>query len=207
MLCCSGTKVGAAGLVAIGVAAGFALNEGTGAVIASQPEGEMAQPEMSMEEMMAAWEKLGTPNEHHERLGYTIGEWDVHSSFNMPDGSTMESGGHMTSEWVFGGRFVKTDFHLDNMMGQPFDGVAYVGYDNETEEYTSVWMDSMSTKTFLHTGWFDGDRFITKGKGAMGSEMKIVSTKVDENTIIDTFYERWGGGEWTESGTSRYTRR
>jgi hypothetical protein len=167
---------------------------------------------MSMEEMMAQWEKLGTPGEHHEKLGYAVGDWRVDGEFYMPgpDGENMkmEATGSMTSEWVLGGRFVQTHYHLDDMMGQPFDGIAYVGYDNGKQEYVSIWMDSMSTKAFVHEGWFEGEKFITQDESGMGGEMRIVSEQKDDGTVVDTFYERHSAdADWTMTGSSTYTRK
>ncbi|MEM9167301.1 MAG: DUF1579 family protein [Planctomycetota bacterium] len=206
--CRTGSVFGAAALLGTGVIVGGMLDEAV-----SPAHAATAQPEegMSQEEMMAQWIALGTPGEHHRKLDYAVGDWDVDAKFMMPgeDGvTTVGSGGTMETEWVLGGRFVQTRYHLDDMMGQPFDGIAYVGYDNAAGEYVSIWMDSMSTKAHVHRGWFEGDTFITQGESGMGGEMRIVSKQVDDRTVVDEFYERaTPDAEWTMNGSSTYTRK
>lgn len=211
MFCCkTGSAMSAAMLLASGAVLGVIVNESatpSSAAVASQPEGEM-----SYDEMMEAWAQLGTPGEYHKKLDYSVGDWNVSTTFAMPgpDGemAEMTSTGSMKSEWVLGGRFVQTHYHLNDMMGQPFDGIAYVGYDNGAEQYVSIWMDSMSTKAYVHKGWFEGDTFITQGENSTGGEMRIVSKQIDDDTVLDEFYERMSPDQdWTMNGSSKYTRK
>lgn len=206
MMCCrSGSVLGAAALLAAGAVVGVAANEAVRPVHAAtaQPEGEM-----SVEDMMAESMRLGSPGEHHKRLDHMVGDWDASATFHMPDGSQMTSDGSLSSEWVLGGRFLKADFHLDDMMGMAFDGISFVGYDNAKGQYVSVWMDNMSTGVIVHKGWFEGDAFVTMGKSAHGGDMKIVSEPTGEGTVEDTFFERHTEeGEWFESGSIVYTKR
>jgi len=203
MLCCTASKFGLTLLV--GVAAGFMINASVAPTKAIQPEGE--QP--SMEEMWAEMARLGTPGEHHEKLSRTVGEWNVESSFNMPGQPPMVSSGSMSCQWVLDGRFVKTDFHLPDMMGQPFHGIGYNGYDNGSEKFIGVWMDNMSTMAFVTEGkLMDDGSFEWVGPNSMGGKMKIVQTMPDKDTLHDTFYDSMDGGKtWTESGTMHYTRK
>lgn len=203
MLCCTASKFGLTLLA--GVAAGFMINASVAPTKAIQPEGD--QP--SMEEMMAEMARLGTPGEHHEKLSRAVGEWKVESSFTMPGQPAMESTGSMSSEWVLDGRFIKTDFHLPDMMGMPFHGIGFNGYDNSSESYVGVWMDNMSTKAFVTKGeLMDDGSFVWIGDNAMGGKMKIVSTMTDDDTMHDTFFDSMDGGKtWMESGTMHYTRK
>ncbi len=194
------STLSAAALVFLGAAAGIAIHEGV------RPAS--AQPEMTQEEvdaMMAEWTAMGQPGEHHERLDPFVGEYDVKATFMMPDGSEMKSDGSFKSEWVLGGRWVHGDFQLDNMMG-PYSGISFVGYDNQKEQYVSIWLDSMSTKAFVHEARFEGDVFITEGEGSMGP-MKIKSHRGEDGTIRDEFYDMGPDGEWFQSGTMIYTRK
>ena len=205
MLCCLNGKLAAPVALAAGVAFGLGLLAGkTEAPASAAP----AQPEMSAEDaeaMMQEWAAMGQPGEHHERLNHFVGEYDVQAEFMMPGGETMESGGSLTSEWVLGGRFVHGDFRLDNMMG-PFQGISFVGYDNQAGEYVSIWLDSMSTKAYVHKARFDGDVFVTEGEGSMGP-MMIKSIPQDDGGMKDEFYDMGPDGEWVRSGTMVYTRK
>lgn len=199
----STTKIGLT--LAAGIAGGFMLNASLAPSHALQPEGEM----QDMDEMMAQMALLGAPNEHHEKLARTVGEWNVDATFNMPDGSQVKSEGSMSSKMILDGRFIKTDFDMPEFMGMPYTGIGYNGYDNSTQSYQGIWMDSMSTKMFIMKGEFNSDgEYIAIGDTAHGSLMKIVSSMTDDDTIEDSFYDSMdNGATWIQSGTMVYTRK
>ncbi|RNC80458.1 MAG: DUF1579 domain-containing protein [Phycisphaera sp.] len=199
----STTKIGLT--LAAGIAGGFMLNASLAPSHALQPEGEMPD----MDEMMAQMAILGTPNEHHEKLTRVVGEWDVNATFMMPDGSEMKGTGSMNCKQILDGRFIKTDFRMPEFMGMPFIGIGYNGYDNSTQSYQGVWMDSMSTKMFIMDGEFNSDgEYIATGATAHGTLMKIVQSMPDDDTIEDNFYDSMdGGATWIQSGTMVYTRK
>ncbi|MCA9272225.1 MAG: DUF1579 family protein [Phycisphaerales bacterium] len=204
MLCCNTSKF--ALTLAAGIAGGFMLQASLSPSAALQPESEAP----SMEEMMAMMERLGQPGEHHEKLGRAVGDWNVEATFVDPSsGQEMKGAGSMSSEWVLDGRFVKTDFHMPDFMGSPFTGIGYNGYDNSSESYQGVWMDSMSTKVFVTAGeLMDNGEFVWLGESAMGTKMKIVQSMPNDDTMIDTFFDSMDGGQsWIESGHMKYTRK
>lgn len=184
MLCCNASKF--ALTLAAGIAGGFMLQASLSPSAALQPEGEMPDMDQMMQEMM----RLGTPGEHHQKLARTVGEWNVDATFMDPSGGEMKGEGTMSSEWVLGGRFVKTDFSLPEFMGMPFTGIGYNGYDNGAEKYVGVWMDNMSTKVFVTEGkMMDDGSFVSIGPSSMGGKMKIVSVMDGDDKLIDTFYD------------------
>ena len=206
MRCCNVSKF--ALTLAAGVACGFMLQASLAPTSALQPESEGGASDM--DQMMQEMMRLGTPNEHHEKLGRVVGEWNVEATFlDASTGGEMKGEGSMSSAWVLDGRFVKTDFHMPDFMGMPFTGLGYNGYDNSTESYQGIWMDSMSTKIFMMDGEFnDKGEFVSIGDSAMGTKMKIVQTMPDEDTLVDTFYDSMDEGKtWIESGHMKYTRK
>ena len=52
---------------------------------------------------------------------------------------------------LLGGRFVQVQHH-GTMMGQPFEGVMLLGYDNLRKKYTSSWVDNMGTQIASYDG-------------------------------------------------------
>lgn len=203
-------------------AAGIAAASSIALLIASGPEhtdhtdkvspDEMDKMmEMSTEEMMAAYAKIGTPDEHHEHLGKFVGDWDAEASFIMdPAAPPEKSTGSMTVEWVLGGRFTKSDFKLD-FMGQPFEGLGYNGYDVAHGNYVGSWMDTMSTKITYMEGNIDEAGNLTMHGMAttpMGDNpMKIVTSWIDDDTVKDMFYDKMPDGTWMNSGSITYTRK
>lgn len=166
--------------------------------------------EMSPEEMMAAMAAIGSPGEHHAELDKMCGEWTAHASFVMdPAAPPEKSTGSMTIEPVLGGRYFRGEFKMD-FMGQPFEGLAYSGYDVAHEQYVSVWMDTMSTKiTYLEGNRNEDGDMVMKGTATtpMGDNpMKIVTTHESDDQFTDHFYDKMPDGTWFNSGTIKYTR-
>ena len=95
-------------------------------------------PEMTPEtmEMMAKWQKTTVPGQHHQALGAMVGEWTTLTKIWMggPGTPPMESTGTSTIEWALGGRYIK-EITSGTMMGQPFDGIGFTGYDNYKNMY------------------------------------------------------------------------
>lgn len=165
---------------------------------------------MSPEAMMAAMDKLSTPDKHHAELLKSVGTWIAESSFVMgPAVPPAEGTGKMIIESVLGGRYVVAHFTMD-FMGQPFEGIGYTGYDIAHEQYIGTWADTMSTKITYLKGNFDknGD-MVMSGMATThtgDSPMKIVSTMTDDNHFSDKFYDQMPDGSWFNSGTISYSR-
>ncbi len=203
-------------------AAGSLATAGIALLIAAGPEhdahksGAMHEPQTKIGDapemdMMAEMAKLATPGEHHKALGIMVGEWNAKTSFLMSaDAPPMESTGKMTVKWVLGKRYLHSNMKIADFMGQPFEGIGYTGYDIAHKEYISSWMDTMSTKITVMTGGEEeGDALVMYGTSttSMGDNpMKIVTSFTDENTWVDTFYDKLPDSEWFQSGTITYTR-
>jgi len=188
-----------------GVAGGFVLQSTLAGASAIQPETEPISDAASeyQNKMMEAIQ-LGQPGEHHEFFNKSVGTWNAHVEFYGPDGSVMAGEGTMTSKWVLDGRYLQSHFDMPDFMGAPFNGIAYNGYDNFKESYTSVWMDSMSTAIIYQTSELvDGEFITTYGHGGM---MKKVISKMNDNEAKDIFFEQQDDGSWKKSGVITYTR-
>ena len=64
--------------------------------------------------------------------------------------------GEAEGEWVLGGRFVRQVTHGE-IYDEPYEGLGYVGYDRDLEEYTYIMMDSRGTSTMTSYGDYDAD--------------------------------------------------
>lgn len=194
-----------------GVASGLAVLVGLGPDHDHKAgKGEPAH-QMSPDEEMSAWMEACMPGEHHAELSKAVGTWTAQTRFIMdPSMPAVESTGTSTTSWVLGGRYLKSDFHLDDMMGMPFDGMGFTGYDNLKQEYVGTWMDTMGTGIMYMTGKKDGDKTVLTGKGMSPQgpvEMKIVTAWADNDHFTDTFYDKTPDGSWQESGKITYTRK
>lgn len=130
-----------------------------------------------------------TPGEHHQKLNPFVGTWTYESKMWMdPASDPHVSKGTSTFEWVLDGRYLMGTFHGD-MGGMPFEGLQYLGHDNNRNEYVSVWMDNMGTAMYMSKGTMKGNALETSGKmddcmtGRKDVPMREVTTIVDSNTI------------------------
>lgn len=197
-------------------AAGCASAASLALMVASGPENDPAgnktdkMQEMSPDDMMAQMAKLAQPGPEHKDLGKMVGNWTAKTSFVMgPDAPPMEGMGTMSVEWVLGGRYTKSTFKMD-FMGQPFEGLSYMGYDNAHGNYVSVWMDTMSTHITSMTGDKENGEMVMEGTSTtpMGdTPMKIVSKWTGPDSWSDEFYDQSPDGQWVKSGSIAYTRK
>src|SRR5947209_5397445 len=100
-----------------------------------------AEQKKAMEAMMRA----GTPGDAHKKLAAMAGTYEAKVKMWMdPKTPPAESTGTAVMEMVLGGRWLQERFD-GSMMGQPFSGIGYTGYDNIRQMYVGTWMDTVST--------------------------------------------------------------
>jgi hypothetical protein len=100
---------------------------------------------------------------------------------------------------AMGGRYVIGKF-TGTMMGQPFEGMSTMGYDNAKKLFTSTWIDNMGTGIVHLTGTYDEAAKTLNLKGhqtdpmtGKDSEMREEMKMIDDNTYIMTMYGDMGG--------------
>jgi hypothetical protein len=166
--------------------------------------------------MMEAWQKAATPGEAHKKLEPFVGTfdarvrmWDAMNPSKPPEDST----GTMTSTWVLGNRFVQQNYE-GTFMGEPFNGMGYVGYDNVTKKIQSVWMDSASTGMMVMTGSADESGKNVTAKGTMSDPMSGRSLPMEDKIIVKDndhhTMEMWAkgpGGKMMKMMQIDYTRK
>ena len=173
-----------------------------------------APPAMSAEEkaMQEAWTKFATPSEAHGKLEDMVGTWDAEVTMWMGP-QPEKSRGVAENRLVLGGRFVEQRFKSE-MMGQPFEGLGYTGYDNHKKKYVGTWMDNMSTAVMVSEGTFDAsgkvmtstatmDDFMTGKKAAL----RMVSTTVSPDEELFEMYGPDPSGKEVKQMEIRYKRR
>lgn len=142
--------------------AGFALAQ-------EKPQPTPAAP--AMDPMMEAWMKASTPGEAHKLLARHVGEWDAEVKLWMdPAAPPMISKGKGTNALIFGGRFLESRFKSE-FMGQPFEGIGYLGYDNVQKKFVSFWIDSSSTWFMTSTGTADKEGRTIRSFGEVSDPM------------------------------------
>lgn len=152
--------------------------------VAPTETAEAAKP-MDSAAMMKAWEAFATPGEPHKMLAMDNGNWTAESTMYMGanDPKPMKTTMSATTKMVMGGRYQESRY-TGNMMGQPFEGVATVGYNNASKKYESTWMDNMGTGIMQMTGDYDASTKTMNMSGECVDPMTGQKKKVRETFAI-----------------------
>ena len=139
---------------------------------AQEKPAQGAPPAMSAEEKaaMEAMQRMAIPGPAHKAIADMAGTWDAEVTMYFGPAPT-KSKGVSENRLVLGGRWVEQRFKSE-MMGQPFEGLGYTGYDNFKKKYIGTWMDNMITAVMVSEGTFD----------AAGKVMTSTSTMDDVTT-------------------------
>ena len=107
-----------------------------------------------MDAIMKMWEEVSTPVEQHQRIGEHVGSWETKTTMWMDPENPTVTTGSAEIKWVLGGRFLQHEASGE-MMGKPFSGLGYTGYDIYNKKYVSFWIDNSSTAMYTMEGGFD----------------------------------------------------
>lgn len=177
---------------------------GTFGSVASAQEGQMDQK--AMEEMMI---KLGTPGTAHALLAKTAGRWKTDMIAYMEGPEPVVSTGTFTSEAALGGRYM-VGHYTGEAMGQPFEGMSLDGFDNNTQQFFSLWLDNFSTGYYLAHGTLGADGKTLTYTGTMSFGPMEVPSRSETVFVNDdkTTFTMWHtmGGQEMKAMEMTYTR-
>lgn len=106
--------------------------------------------------MMEAWGKYMTPGPHHKAMEAMAGKFKYVNKWRMdPKQDWVSTEGDYNGEMIMGGRYLAFNVGGD-MMGERFDGMGVMGYDNSLNKHVSGWIDSMGTGLMRTEGTCDG---------------------------------------------------
>jgi hypothetical protein len=160
------------------------------------------------------WMAAAKPGAPHQELAAMVGNWDaVVKDWMASPSAPTESKGVCEMSMEMGGRFLVQKFH-GTMMGQPYEGLGYTGYDNARKKYVSTWLDNMSTGIMLSTGAKDPATKKVTYIGSMwdptsGAEIKMeqVLTVVDADHLTFEMYMPSPDGKKVKGMEILYTRK
>jgi len=167
-----------------------------------------------MESMCAVYQELATPGAPHKLLAGMAGSWSVKSRWWMdPHEPPMESTGNSEQKMTLDGRFLWQEVSGD-MMGRPFAGIGFTGYDNHSGKFVSTWMDTMGTGIYHFEGSAGGEggKTITQicnyDDPVRGSlKWRHVTRIVDNNHLEFEMYTTDSSGKEGKMGEMTYTRK
>ena len=171
------------------IACSFAMTEEKKAAAPSQAD---------MQKMMETYTKLATPGEPHKQMATMAGTWTTKTKAWMdPSQPPMESTGTCEQKVLLDGRFLQQECTGD-MMGQKFNGIGLMAYDNFTKKYKATWMDSMGTGLYVFEGTSSPDgktiNMTSNWDDPIEGPMKVrtVTKIIDNNNQI---FEMYGTGK------------
>jgi hypothetical protein len=165
---------------------GWAAAQDSAAKPAAPAKKQPAAPAMDEKAMMEKWMAAATPGAPHKNLARMEGTWTAKVKAWMDAAAPpMESEGTSENKMVLDGRFLEQRFQ-GSMMGQPFTGVGYTGYDNVQKKYVGSWVDSMGTALMYMEGTADATGKVITTSGRMPDALtgKVVSVK-SVTTLVD----------------------
>jgi len=189
-----------------------AAEEPKGAEKAKGPATAPAAP--SADETMKAWAAYAAPAEPHAKLAKLAGTWAVKTkSWMDPSQPPEETTGTCEFRMALGGRYLEQRFE-GSMMGRPFSGIGFTGYDNAKKKYEAFWIDSVGTGMMIMTGTADASGRKTVYTGSMldpasgrNVDMKSVDTQVDDDTILFELWMSGPDGKMAKGMEMTYTRK
>lgn len=157
-------------------------------------------PKMSAEEqaMMEKWMAAATPGDPHKLLNHMAGSFDTKvTNWPAPGAPPQVSTGVTENRWILGGRYLEQRF-TGSMMGAPFEGIGYTGYDNVKKQYWGTWMDNMSTAVMSSTGSTKDGGKTWSFDATMSDPMTGKDAKMKEKIVVKSadehVFELWGDG-------------
>jgi hypothetical protein len=109
----------------------------------------------------AAFEPLSKPGEGQKFLEHFVGVWDVEKAFFPRSGPATRQKGTVRQTMIHGGRFLQCEFTFQRG-DEKTTGTGLIGFDAATGLFTSVWVDSRSTRLSLRHSKekFDGKQIV-----------------------------------------------
>jgi Protein of unknown function (DUF1579) len=129
--------------------------------------------------IVKAMDNAMDPGEGQKKLEFLVGNFDVRVLVWLdPSKPPIESRAVSMSSWVLGHRYVQ-QMLSGFVMGEPWSGIGYAGFDNVQGKYVACYMDSGSTGMEWYTG----------GMAPDGRSAKLTATIYDALTHKPTKVE------------------
>jgi hypothetical protein len=147
------------------------------------------------------YEPRSKPGEGQKILQAFVGDWDVTKTFHPRSGEPVRQKGECRQTMIHGGRFLQSDFTF-RRGEEETTGTGLIGFDPASGLFTSVWIDSRSTRMSFRQGQekFDGKQIVLYGR-SLGDEGKtgrvsrtVTRLEDDGRRIVHRQYTTGEGG-------------
>jgi hypothetical protein len=146
------------------------------------------QPPADKKDPQSAIEPRSGPGAGQKFLEKFAGDWEVVKTFHPRAGDPVTTRGTCRQTMVHGGRFLQSEFTFDGPGGKT-TGTGTIGFEPDTGLFTSVWVDSRSTKMSLRKSKdkFDGTEIVLHSRSLddkEGRQSRTVTRLEDEGKRI-----------------------
>jgi hypothetical protein len=109
----------------------------------------------------STFEPRSKPGAGQKFLEKFVGDWDVVKTFHPRAGDPVQAKGECRQTMIHEGRFLCSEFVFQQGDNKT-TGTGMIGFEPETETFTSAWTDSRSTRMSLRQsqGKFDGKEIV-----------------------------------------------
>ncbi len=150
------------------------------------------------------------PGAEHKNFAPYVGKWNFKMKMKDETGKPTETAGTAEKKMSVSGWFIE-DTTKSTMMGMPFEGRGFTGYDAMKGKYVGVWMDSMGGMILNSEGTYDAaSKTFTymmdmpdHATGKMG-KTKLVEKWTGPDSFTSTFSSQ--GGDPSHDWSIEYTR-
>lgn len=184
-----------------------------------EPTKSKAQSDHDKE--MAEWIAANQLSPMHEKLKMFVGEWKcVNTMYPGPGAPPQVSKAESEIELILDGRYMRQDYKGSfeapgpdgKMTTYHFTGEGTMCYDTMKKEFTSMWIDSMSTGIYTEQGHWDDSakQFVFHGQmpDPSGKMVKSRTTLKFEgkDKFVMTMMRETAPGKYVKGMTIEYTR-
>ena len=151
----------------------------------TQPSDSRPGPTTSKQDEQSAFEPPSEPGDGQQFLQRLVGNWRVSKTFYPRSGNPVIRRGECTQSMINGGRFLECKFEFDAGTDRA-TGLGIIGFDTDSGQFTSVWVDSRSTRMSIRHSEekFDGKQIVLYNQ-SFGSP----TTKPSHNSMTVTHLE------------------
>jgi hypothetical protein len=146
------------------------------------------QPPADKKDPQSAVEPRSGPGAGQKLLEKFVGDWEVVKTFHPRAGDSVTTKGTCRQTMTHGGRFLQSEFAFDGPGGKT-TGTGTIGFEPDTGLFTSVWVDSRSTRMSLRRSKdkFDGAEIVLYSRSLddkEGRQSRTVTRLGDEGKRI-----------------------
>ena len=130
-----------------------------------------AQPRPAKKDPQSAIEPRSKPGAGQKFLEQFVGDWEVVKTFYPRSGEPSVAKGTCRQAMIHGGRFLQSEFVFAGPAGKT-TGTGLIGFETQTGLFTSVWVDSRSTRMSLRHSKdkFDGKEIVLYSRSLEAKE-------------------------------------